>query len=370
MKKKNTQKAKKGKKGKNINLDSSSESEIIVNKKSSYPKKKNIKIKEESPKKKNLLGVKHKLFETDESHVKIKKKKIIEIVEEPEKNKQIKQPRHYPLHGSLKVPKNIQKKEDKKKEKKITKKNIKKDVIMDVDEEIDLKEETKFDDEDIIEFPYEYTQKVIDALTCGICKGIYVRPYVINIKNCWHVFCLGCILRCLENQELGICPQCKTLFNENNIKYSDVTDDFLKIFFPQYQKTMQEYIKSINDFMETEKRKGIKSNSEIDGENIELICELKPFKENVSLENRLGELNPEKSKIKLIIRSESDNIVKQLKDYIIQKLNTPNLNENNLEIRLQGIEISEFRTFEEFKNLIEVNLKEIITFFYSKTQKY
>ena len=56
------------------------------------------------------------------------------------------------------------------------------------------------ENENILVFPYEFTERMIDALSCLYCGGIYIKPYVINVKNCGHIFCLGCIIKMLGDK--------------------------------------------------------------------------------------------------------------------------------------------------------------------------
>ena len=112
-----------------------------------------------------------------------------------------------------------------------------------------MKKIKKEEDDNMVEFPYEFTERLIDALSCFYCKGIYVRPYVINITGCGHIFCLGCIIKLLEDGESGICPKCKNHFTERNIKYSEVTDYYIKTFFPEIPKIIEENKLRLNQFM-------------------------------------------------------------------------------------------------------------------------
>ena len=106
------------------------------------------------------------------------------------------------------------------------------------------------EDENTVIFPYEFTERLIDALSCSICNGIYIRPYVINMSGCEHIFCLGCITKMLENTESGICPKCKNHFTERNIKYSEVTDHYINIFFPEIKNIIDQNKKKQVQFMQ------------------------------------------------------------------------------------------------------------------------
>lgn len=229
---------------------------------------------------------------------------------------------------------------------------------------IQIKEEKN--DDEIVVFPYEYTENVIEALTCKVCKGIYIRPYVITQPGCMHIFCLGCILKMLEDKEIGICPKCKTQFILKNIKYSEKTDFYVKTFFPQIPKIIEENNNMLNQFMESESRKYSQSQSNEDNNKIELKCELKPYKKtNIPSRNRLPEIVNKHNKIVVGVKSEDENIISILKKQIIKRLNY-NLKEEDLEIRCNDIELSSFNKYKLVKSFLYQNQYGIITFYYSK----
>ena len=59
-------------------------------------------------------------------------------------------------------------------------------------------------------------------------------------------------------------------------------------------------------------------------------------------------------------------MVNIIKIQVLKKLNMRSiLKTDDIEIRMQGIEISAFKTFQDLKNL-PMNLDEMITFYYSK----
>ena len=228
-----------------------------------------------------------------------------------------------------------------------------------------LKKRIKEEEDNMVEFPYEFTERLIDALSCYYCKGIYVRPYVINITGCGHIFCLGCIIKLLEDGESGICPKCKNHFTERNIKYSEVTDYYIKTFFPEIPKIIEENKLRLNQFMIEEAMKYNENKIQNEKETL-LKCELLPFRENVPPKCRLPEIKVNENKFMIRIISEADNVVKTIKGEVIRRLRMRgSLKEDDIEIRMQGIEISSFDTFESLKNL-SINLRDTNTFYYSK----
>ena len=219
------------------------------------------------------------------------------------------------------------------------------------------------EDDNMVIFPYEFTERLIDALSCSYCNGIYIHPYVINMSGCEHIFCLGCITKMLENTESGICPKCKNHFTERNIKYSEVTDHYIKIFFPEIENIIRQNKTKLVQFMESEAMK-YNENKSKEEKGKQMKCEIKPFRESVPDKNKMREIQDNKFIIN--ISSEQEDVVDIIKSQVIRKLNMRGiLKSNDIEIRMQGIEISPFKTFEDLKNL-PMNLDEIITFYYSK----
>ena len=219
------------------------------------------------------------------------------------------------------------------------------------------------EDDNMVVFPYEFTERLIDALSCSYCNGIYIHPYVINMSGCEHIFCLGCITKMLENTESGICPKCKNHFTERNIKYSEVTDHYIKIFFPEIENIIKQNKTKLVQFMESEAMK-YNENKSKEEKGKQMKCEIKPFRESVPDKNKMREIQDNKFIIN--ISSEQEDVVDIIKSQVIRKLNMRGiLKSNDIEIRMQGIEISPFKTFEDLKNL-PMNLDEIITFYYSK----
>ena len=222
------------------------------------------------------------------------------------------------------------------------------------------------EDDNMVVFPYEFTERLIDALSCSYCNGIYIHPYVINISGCEHIFCLGCITKMLENTESGICPKCKNHFTERNIKYSEVTDHYIKIFFPEIENIIRQNKTKLVQFMESEAMK-YNENKSKEEKGKQMKCEIKPFRESVPDKNKMREIQDNKFIIN--ISSEQEDVVDIIKSQVIRKLNMRGiLKSNDIEIRMQGIEISSFDTFESLTNL-SINLNETNTFFYSKAPK-
>lgn len=225
------------------------------------------------------------------------------------------------------------------------------------------KEKEEKMDENIVVFPPEFTERLIEALSCPYCRGIFIRPYVINMPGCEHIFCLGCITKMLENNESGICPKCKNHFTERNIKYSEVTDHYINIFFPEIPKIVQANKLKLINFMQSEAMK-YNENKSKEEKGKQLKCEIKPFKENVNEKNKMREIPDNKFMIN--INDVQEDVVETIKSQVIKRLNMRGiLKTDDIEIRMQGIEISQFKTFENLMNL-PMNLDEMITFYYSK----
>ena len=55
-----------------------------------------------------------------------------------------------------------------------------------------------------------------------------------------HIFCLRCIMKILEDKSIGECFVCKTQFTLKEVKYSEVTDYYVKKFFPQIPKLIED----------------------------------------------------------------------------------------------------------------------------------
>ena len=68
----------------------------------------------------------------------------------------------------------------------------------------------------------------------------------------------------------------------------------------------------------------------------------------------------------IIIKSGNENVINIIKKEVIKKLNL-SLKEKDIEIRIQGIEVSQLQTFNLLKNYLSPNLEEI--FYYSKKGK-
>jgi hypothetical protein len=183
------------------------------------------------------------------------------------------------------------------------------------------------------------------------------------MPGCEHIFCLGCITKMLENNESGICPKCKNHFTERNIKYSEVTDHYINIFFPEIPKIVQANKLKLINFMQSEAMK-YNENKSKEEKGKQMKCEIKPFKENVNEKNKLREISDNKFIIN--INDGQEDVVEIIKSQVIKRLNMRGiLKSDDIEIRMQGIEVSQFKTFENLMNL-PMNLDEIITFYYSK----
>ena len=238
----------------------------------------------------------------------------------------------------------------------------KKEKLDKSDNNIIIEDDENNEDQNIVEFPYEFTEKIIEALSCGYCGGIYIKPFVINESRCEHIFCLRCILKMLDGKLMGECFKCKTRFSSIDIKYSEVTDFYVNAFFPQIPINTEKNKNEFNKFYETEAEKyeEIKKKREKN-----LICDLKPFND-IPSSNRLPTIVEKYNKFIIKIKSEDDNIISTVKKEIIKKLNLK-LKEEEIEIRIQGIEVTQLKTFRLLKYYLPPNLKEI--FYYCKKGK-
>lgn len=331
-----------------INLeetDSEEESKTQQNKKSSRNKK------EEKRKNKKLLGNKQKQ-NLDEGSKNIKSE---------ENNNEYKNRRQkISNENSFKSPKkDVPLNNANKQKQPIPKiKQIKNEPKLNQINNVNIKNE-EIKDEGMIEFPYEFTERIIEAMTCEYCGGIYIRPYSINVNSCEHIFCFGCIMKMLDNKEIGECFKCKIQFSPKDIIYSEITDYYVKTFFPQIPKIIEDNIRTLNKFMEAEAKKY----SEIEEKKIVILCDLRPFKENIPPQNRLPAIIQKYNKILINVKSEDENVIGIVKKEIIKRLNLA-LKEEEIEIRIQGIEVSQIKTFKLLKSFLPSNFQEI--FYYSK----
>ena len=338
-----------------INLESESDSEKEHSKAIS-PRKAKLNKRKNNEKEKNieLLGNKHVTYLAQDvpysrnNQAEIKKKKIKNLNESSIKtSKKIVKPSISGESNSLQEERrrernNLYKKKEKEKEKEVE------------------------DGDEMVIFPYEFTERIIDALSCKFCGGIYIRPYVINVNGCGHIFCLGCIMKMLENNSYGECKVCKAQFNENYIKYSEVTDFYVAKFFPEIPKIIEENKKLLNEFMESEAKKYNKLYSGEEEVKLTLKCQLKPFKENIPVEKRLPEIVKQHNNFIISVKSDDENIVSIIKKQVIKRINMRHLKEEDIEIRWQGLEISQFTTFRSIKEYIPMNSSSTIIFFYNK----
>ena len=225
----------------------------------------------------------------------------------------------------------------------------------------------KEEDKDYIVFPYEYTEQIISALSCSYCKGIYIKPYVINLDECMHIFCLGCIMKIIEDKEIAMCPKCNAQFYMKNIKYSEVTDFYIKTFFPQIPSIIEENNEMLNEFMERESKKYSNSINIKDEQNNILRCELRPYRMKILQHNKLPEITNKSNKFKIEIKSDNENIVSTLKKQTIKRLNCK-LKEEEIEIRCEDIELSQFKTYNLLKGILKdkLSLNGFNIFYYNK----
>ena len=167
-----------------------------------------------------------------------------------------------------------------------------------------MSDETSLDPD----FLDEQSKTNIEDYTCCICQLIPNPETSVEEENCGHIFCLGCIIKLLEDGESGICPKCKNHFTERNIKYSEVTDYYIKTFFPEIPKIIEENKLRLNQFMIEEAMKYNENKIQNEKETL-LKCELLPFRENVPPKCRLPDIKVNENKFMIRIISEADNVV-------------------------------------------------------------
>lgn len=235
------------------------------------------------------------------------------------------------------------------------------------------KKEKTYEEEEI-EFPNEFALELIDALTCEFCKGIYKRPYTIDVKGCHHIFCLGCITKLLEDERGGICPKklpngriCEAKFSETNIKLNETMNYYINFFIPKISNIIFDNKQKLTNFISSEQKVMEEKKITYLNSTSEIKVEILPFKE------ARGELKlPKIEKSLLILRVTPDtDIASKIKKAIINKLTETDglkLNISDIELRFQGIEISSFsnlKSLDEFRHLTN---KEKNIFFYSKKE--
>ncbi len=82
--------------------------------------------------------------------------------------------------------------------------------------------------------------KIIEYLTCKLCKGIFKEPHTIT--DCNHSFCKSCIIIYLAKNKETICPICKKYLGSKprEIIIGDLgLERFVEIIFPEF-KTLDE----------------------------------------------------------------------------------------------------------------------------------
>jgi polycomb group RING finger protein 3 len=85
------------------------------------------------------------------------------------------------------------------------------------------------------------TQKIINILTCTICKGIFRDPHTIN--ECMHTFCKACIYKHIyKSKDRYVCPypKCKSEIYSGKPLDSIISDtsvaDIVDKLFPEFKE--------------------------------------------------------------------------------------------------------------------------------------
>ena len=158
----------------------------------------------------------------------------------------------------------------------------------------------------------------------------------------------------LGDKDIGECYKCKAEFLPKDLKYSEVTDFYIKFFFPQINDIIENAKVELNRFMLNQ------SKNPENNVRTTLYCELQPF--GGDIRKRLPKLMKNNNYM-INITSGNDNVVSTIKKIILQSLNLP-LKESEIEIRVKGTEISTFETYDMLKSLISSSRSE--TFYYCK----
>ena len=79
-------------------------------------------------------------------------------------------------------------------------------------------------------------QKLIEHLTCPLCKGIYRTPYTIN--ECMHTYCKSCIFNYFySNPSLSKCPTCNIILGGKPLEtliFDNSINAIIEILFPEF----------------------------------------------------------------------------------------------------------------------------------------
>ena len=123
----------------------------------------------------------------------------------------------------------------------------------------------------------------------------------------------------------------------------------------------------LNEFMERESKKYSNSINIKDEQNNILRCELRPYRMKILQHNKLPEITNKSNKFKIEIKSDNENIVSILKKQTIKRLNYK-LKEEEIEIRCEDIELSQFKTYSLLKGILKdkLSLNGYNIFYYNK----
>jgi hypothetical protein len=82
------------------------------------------------------------------------------------------------------------------------------------------------------------TKKIVEGLTCLLCKGIFRIPF--TIVDCQCTFCRACIYKYfIKNNKKDNCPSCRTNLGGSKLKrmfYDERIDDLINILFPEFEE--------------------------------------------------------------------------------------------------------------------------------------
>jgi len=183
-------------------------------------------------------------------------------------------------------------------------------------------------------------QDLIKNYICTNCNVILTRVYVVDLEQCGHFFCFGCLLQLFSKGEKFVyCPKCYTVFYRADIKLDLITTRYLQSFLPKYNRQ-----RKINYFP-NDKRYYLKS------------IKFKAIPANMPKRFELPEIHYPFNKFKIYILDEYYDIVSELKNRIFNGLilskcrNIKDISLEEIEIRINNNIVTDFpfyKTFQEF----------------------
>ena len=185
-------------------------------------------------------------------------------------------------------------------------------------------------------------QDLIKNYICSNCNRFFSRErvYVVDLKQCGHFFCYGCLLCLFSNCPKFVnCPKCKTIFYKDDIKFDKLTTFYLQSFLPKYN--LQRKI----NYLPNDKRLYIRS------------VKFKAIPALMPKSFELPEIHYPFNKFKIYISDEYYDIVSDIKyrifkGLILSECKIDDLSKEDIEIRYNNIIITDFpfyKTFIEFE---------------------